>query len=98
LASGYNDGVDEERRRSIRHRTLKGGTIVYNNEASTLTCLVRNISDSGARLEVENSLAVPATFTLKFSDGRALACSIAWRREKAIGVTFDHSAASEPHD
>jgi len=85
--------MDEERRRSIRSKTLKGATIVFNNEGSTLTCVVRNMSENGARLEVESGLGVPTAFTLKLSDGRAFECAIAWRREKAIGVTFSRVAS-----
>ena len=84
--------MDEERRRTIRRKTLKGATIVFNNATSTLTCVVRNMSESGARLEVESSVGVPTAFTLELRDGRAFECAVVWRGEKAIGVTFGRIA------
>lgn len=79
----------EERRRSLRRRALKGARIVFNHGASSLSCLVRNLSEGGARPEVESSLGVPQTFVLYFSEGEAHQdCEVAWRKEKAIGVRF----------
>jgi len=83
----------EERRRSVRRRALKGARIVFNHGASSLSCLVRNLSEDGARLELESSLGVPETFVLYFSEGETpRECVVAWRREKAIGVRFRGSA------
>ena len=52
---------------------------MFNNGGSTITCVVRSMSEDGGRLGVEDSLSVPAAFTLQFSDGRAIDCVVAWR-------------------
>ena len=79
---------NEERRRSIRMRILKSASIVFNNGASTVTCVVRNMSEGGARLGVEDGRSVPKAFTLQFSDGHAIDCLLAWRIDKLVGVAF----------
>ncbi|MBN8995212.1 MAG: PilZ domain-containing protein [Rhizobiales bacterium] len=79
----------EERRRSPRHRALKGARIVFNHGASSLSCLVRNLAEGGARLEVESSLGVPNRFLLYFDDGDpSRTCEVRWRTQRAIGVAF----------
>lgn len=59
-----------ERRTAQRHRTLKTGLIVFNGGRSTLTCVVRNLSDTGALLKVEISAGIPGGFALRISGGR----------------------------
>lgn len=63
-----------ERRTATRHRTLKTGLIVFNDGRSTLTCVVRNLSDTGALLKVEISAGIPESFTLRF-DQKTVRCT-----------------------
>jgi len=52
--------------------------------------MVRNISDTGAMLNVTNPVEVPEQFTLALpADGQHMSCHVVWRREKRIGVAFD---------
>jgi hypothetical protein len=77
-----------ETRRATRHRVLKAGTIEFGGGA--IDCTVRNLSSSGAALEVASQLGIPETFTLVVSgDALHLPCHIAWRNKSRIGVTFD---------
>jgi hypothetical protein len=78
--------MDDESRVAARHRVLKSGTIEFGGGA--IDCTVRNISATGAALEVSSPLGIPAQFTL-VSDGQHQPCRIVWRKEKRIGVTFD---------
>jgi hypothetical protein len=75
-----------EHRIATRHRVLKAGTIEFGGGA--IDCTVRNISATGAALDVTSPLGIPAQFTL-VTDGNHLPCRIVWRKEKRIGVTFD---------
>ncbi len=47
---------------SDRKRVLKSGTIEFGGGA--IDCVVRNISETGAALDVESPLGIPPTFTL----------------------------------
>jgi hypothetical protein len=57
---------------------------------STTNCLIRNISISGAALDVNNPLDIPERFNLVFkADGTHIPCHVIWRQEERIGVAFD---------
>ena len=87
---------DSEHRSDQRRRVLKQAQIVTNAGQSTIDCLIRDISVSGARLKVENSWGIPAEFELRLvaDDARAPA-QVVWRKAKEIGVRFTVAAASD---
>jgi len=76
----------EDHRITSRQRVLKGGTIEFGGGA--ITCTVRNISATGAALDV-NPVGIPAQFTL-ITEGSHLPCRVVWRKERRIGVTFEN--------
>ena len=76
-------------RRHARKRMLKGGTIAFNGRHSTLPCVVRDLSDSGARLQVALASGVPDTFELMIDlDGFEAFVEVAWRAQNEVGVRF----------
>jgi hypothetical protein len=57
---------------------------------STINCLIRNMSISGAALDVSNPLDIPERFNLVFkADGTHIPCHVIWRQGEQIGVAFD---------
>ena len=77
-----------ERRRAPRRRTFKGGTISVAH-AGTVGCVVRNISTTGACLEIESLAAVPHDFTLVIKpECSQWSCHIVWCEARRIGVRF----------
>ena len=77
-----------ERRKTQRHRVLKGGTIAF--EGNGLDCTVRNLSASGAALDVASPVSVPRSFMLVIqSDQLIRRCRPVWRNDRRIGVAFD---------
>jgi len=77
-----------EHRRSQRRRTLKGGTILFG-AGSSVDCVIRNMSETGAAIEVEGSIGIPDNFTLVIKPELAKrSCRVAWRTAKRIGVQF----------
>jgi hypothetical protein len=76
-----------EKRTEPRNRTFKAGTIEFHGGA--IDCTLRNVSLTGAVLDVASPLGIPEEFTLRVSaDGSRRLCRIVWRREKRIGVAF----------
>ena len=74
--------------RAYRKRTLKAGTIEFGG--GTIDCVVRNLSESGAALRVENLIGLPEKFSLIIhSEIFCRSCRVIWRQEKQIGVRFD---------
>jgi PilZ domain len=78
-----------ETRIAPRYRVSKAATIKLVG-GPPITCVVRNLSGTGAALEVPNQGMLPARFMLDMpDDGLRLACRIVWRGECRIGVAFD---------
>lgn len=79
--------VVEEFRNAPRHRVLKSGSILISGGA--IDCVVRNMSATGAALDVASPIGIPEEFTLVIKEeGGQRQCRIQWRKEKRIGVLF----------
>ena len=78
----------DENRKAIRRRVLKGATIEFGSSA--FSCAVRNLSETGAALDVPSSVGIPREFQLVIQDNQLThRCRVIWREEKRIGVAFD---------
>jgi hypothetical protein len=81
-------GSSEERRKVVRHRTLKAGSISFNR-AGGIDCRVRNLSSAGACLEVASQVGIPENFELVVErDHFRSACHVIWRAATRLGVDF----------
>jgi hypothetical protein len=79
----------DEHRVAARHRVLKAGTISFGG-GDGIDCTVRNLSETGAALEVVTPLFIPDRFTLIVpTDQLKRPCHIVWRKENRMGVAFD---------
>jgi hypothetical protein len=77
-----------ERRAIPRKPVLMSGAIQF--AGSTINCLIRNMTISGAALDVTNPRDIPERFNLVFkADGTQIPCHVIWRQEERIGVAFD---------
>jgi hypothetical protein len=77
-----------ERRAIPRNPVLISGAIEF--AGSTINCLIRNISISGAALDVTGPHDIPERFNLVFkADGTHIPCHVIWRQDAGIGVAFD---------
>ena len=77
----------ENNRVAPRQRTLKAGTIEFSG--GTIDCVVRNISETGAALEVASPMGIPTEFNLLISGNIAKhPCRVVWVKDKRIGVAF----------
>ena len=77
-------------RREPVHPIILSGEIIFNGGNSKLDCLIRSLTDDGARLDVSNTVGVPGWFTLKIKqDGRWLPARVTRRDDKSIDIEFD---------
>ena len=77
-----------EKRVHQRFRVFKGGSIL-SAVAPAVACVVRNISEGGACIEVPAPAGVPNDFSLYIgNDGVRRGCHVAWRADRRIGVQF----------
>lgn len=89
-----------DNRRETRQRTFLKGRIIFNNGASSMDCLVRDMSATGARLALTETATLPEQFELYIPQKeRTYRSSLRWRRSDGIGIAFvDESAhAAEAH-
>ena len=76
-----------EQRINPRRRILKTGQIAFSDKAPKLECAVRNLSATGACLQVSTTHGMPAGFEL-IVEGARHACKIVWRTDTRLGVRF----------
>jgi hypothetical protein len=84
----------QDQRASPRQRVLKSGTIAF--DGAGIDCVVRNISATGAALEVESQIGIPKEFKLVISAEHFNGfCRVLWRKAKRIGVVFRPEAPAD---
>jgi hypothetical protein len=81
-----------EQRRFPRHRVLKPARIIAG-ESDVFDCTVRNLSETGALLEVPAFLELPNAFDVSMSNVPARHCQVAWRNAYQIGVEFTRATS-----
>jgi len=77
----------QENRTNLRKRVLKTAQIILSDKAPKLDCTVRNISDTGACVQVSTTYGLPASFDIVI-EGTRRSCRAVWRTDTKIGVTF----------
>jgi hypothetical protein len=81
--------TETERRSSPRNRCLLGARAVLNGGASTVSCVMRNHSETGALLSFAQPEALPSRFDLIIDkhDASVIVGGV-WRQGVRMGVTF----------
>lgn len=86
--------VSPDRRRAGRHRALLAGKLANDDATTTLDCVIRNISETGAMIETANPQLIPNRLHLvQIKEGLAWDVEVVWRRGNRIGL-----ALGERHD
>jgi len=83
-----------DKRKSSRHQIRYSAWIALPSK-KLQGCALADISDHGARLDVESTENVPDNFILLLSNrGRPKRkCKVAWRNKKQLGVEFERPLA-----
>jgi hypothetical protein len=83
-----------ERRTSSRQKSFLQGRIYYNNRRSSLDCLVRDVSDTGARLVFSGPVSVPDVVEVYLSNkDEVRRAKVQWRKGGEMGVGFGEDPA-----
>ena len=77
-----------EKRLQPRRNTMIVATIVYEGGRSRVDCVIRNLSDGGAKLEFAAVRGIPDSFDLMVPGHPPHHCKVAWRALKELGVQF----------
>ncbi len=63
-------------------------SIVFDGGRSHFDCVIRDLSEGGAKLQLPTVRGVPDKFDLMVPGHRPQHCRVAWRALKEIGVQF----------
>jgi hypothetical protein len=75
-------------RRTPRHKTLQSARIALYDSDSLISCAIRNVSNDGAKITVENAARIPDIFSLIQPTEPKRHCRTIWRDADEIGVQF----------
>jgi len=80
---------NENKRNAQRLRVLKGAKIVSLNQWTLVDCVVRDMSETGARIVCGDQMAVRSEFRFYLpADNTIRNARVVWRREDLIGIEF----------
>ncbi len=78
----------DERRMRPRSRMLRGAKLFFG-KSSTVDCVVRNLTNVGAGIEIQNTIHLPNELEMTFDAGRSIRpCRIVWRTLTRVGLEF----------
>lgn len=80
---------DHDSREVLRPRTFFGGRLVFRDGSFSFACVIRELSETGARIELPASRLVPQRLYLLSSKKQiAYDAEIIWRKGTAAGLKF----------
>jgi hypothetical protein len=91
------DGDPSLRQPAARTRTFLKGVIYYNNRGTSIDCTIRDLSDTGAKIEFASLVTVPDVIELYIPQKMRTYPARVMRRESyEIGVLFEDQRSGEP--
>lgn len=88
-----------ERRRSIRRKSFLRGCVHFDKRRGALDCLIRDISEEGARIIFSDTVSVPDVVELYIPQKeQTIRAHVQWRHGDEIGLAFSETgrAPGEP--
>ena len=89
--------MDGEHRKCFRRRIVQRAVMSSVGGAAVGPCVIRDISDAGAKLAINRVSQVPEEFVLLLSQngGVSRQCRVVWRSEREVGVKFVRERAPD---
>ena len=82
-------GRARERRFGARCKAFKKTQVILPEQDSVFDAILRNLSRTGARLELPDVLHIPKEFRMRLvSEDIERNCKVVWRKPGAMGVVF----------
>ncbi len=78
----------ENKREETRMRRLKEGRIIFNNKKSVMSCIVRDASNTGARVTVGEPYLVPHEFEFVIQGAEPRQARKIWIKQNEMGVQY----------
>jgi len=94
---GFKGQTMGERRNSRRLKSFLRGFVYFDKRRGTMSCLVRDLSDVGARIIFSETVTIPDMINLHIPQkNQTVRARVTWRRGDEIGLGF--SAANPVAD
>ena len=88
--------MTEKQEIAVRQRTFLKGTLYYDNRRASIDCVIRDMSESGARLMFEHPATVPDNIELFIPQKQqTLQACVRRRAPKEIGIEFSAAKSIE---
>ena len=85
----------EEHRDSRRERRLKAAKVIFNKGQTVVDCVLRDISATGARVRLKDTIDAPKQLVLRVSDGITYSADAMWYQKHDLGLRFHGEAKLE---
>ena len=89
----------QDRRQNVRDKVLLGAVAEVREIGATMDCVVRNLSDGGACVELDASANLPEEMNLTIvRKGRSFLATMIWRQANRVGLAFKTMITDAPVD
>ena len=77
------------RRASRRQKSFLRGVVYFDKRRSETACLVRDLSEDGARIVLSQTITIPDVIELQIPQrDQTLSARVQWRRADEVGLSF----------
>ena len=88
-----------ERRNSRRSKSFLRGFVYVSRKRGALACLVRDLSEKGARIIFSDQVTLPEMVELYIPQrNQTLRARVSWRKNDEIGLAFVEAERERPAD
>ena len=78
-----------ERRASRRQKSFLRGVVYFDKRRSETACLVRDLSEDGARIVLSQTITIPDVIELQIPQReQTLSARVQWRRADEVGLSI----------
>lgn len=79
----------QEKRALPRKKTFLKGTLYFNNRLNSVECLIRDLTDHGARVQFSAPTSVPEAVELYIAArDQTVHGRVRWRKDDEVGLSF----------
>jgi hypothetical protein len=84
-----------ERRSSSRQKAFLQGRLYFNNRRNSVDCLIRDLSEQGAKLRFSSTIATPEVVELHIPNrDESYRARVEWRNGEEVGVSFNYEESA----
>lgn len=89
----------DERRHSKRLKSFLQGLVYIDKRRGAMSCVIRDLSETGARMILSESVAIPEVVSLHIPQkDETYRARVKWRHGDEVGLAFGPAEAAEPAD